>query len=91
MTKGKIITVAVSIELTEDIGHDLHTELTGLAHEALTAMLATIPEATSISCGWRVETPEPKRHRLNRARHQIIRDRQRKPEIPEPVAGGKAN
>lgn len=89
MTKGKIITVSVSVELTEDTGKDLHTELTGLAHEALTAMLATIPEATSLSCGWRVETPEPRRRRLNRAVHSG-RNRQRKTDGPEDPDGVKA-
>jgi len=58
MTKGKIITVSVSVELTEDTGKDLHTELTGIAHECLTALRAMIPDSESRSALWKVETLE---------------------------------
>jgi len=66
MTKGKIITLSVSVKLMEDTGKDLHTELTGLAHETMSALLATIPEAQSRSFGWTVKC---ERDHSNRRKH----------------------
>jgi hypothetical protein len=79
MTKGKIITISVSVALTEDTGKDLHTELTGIAHECLTALRAMIPDSESRSALWKVETLEDigvhenprslRRHRIRRDPH----------------------
>ena len=80
MTKGKIITVSVSVELTEDTEKDLHTELTGLANEAMCALLATIPESESRAVGWQVGSLE----NIGIHKNQRRRFRRRMTESPEP-------